>query len=176
MNLQEKKEAVAQLAEKLGQAKAFYLTDFVGIAVKEMTKLRARLRAEGGEYLVVKNSLAERAIESLDLPDIAEFFVGPTGLVVAPDDPVAPIRVLADFAKENDDKPSIKAGIVDRTRFDAEQVKRLSRLPGREQLLAQLAGALEAPLSEFVFVLQAKLQETAGLLEALREERGGDAA
>lgn len=175
MNLQQKQDAVVGLAEKLGKANAFYLTDFSGLTVKRVTELRARLRREGGEYLVVKNTLAERALAGLqDMPDIAEFFRGPTGLVIAPGDPVAPIKVLADFAKEHDNRPAIKAGIVERRALGAEEVERLSKLPGREQLLAQLAGALQAPLSEFVFVLQAKLQEMAGLLEALREARGGD--
>jgi large subunit ribosomal protein L10 len=173
MNLQQKQDAVVGLAEKLGKAQAFYLTDFAGLTVKRMTELRARLRKGGGEYLVVKNTLAERAIAGLGLPDIAEFFQGPTGLVIAPGDPIAPIKVLADFAKENDSRPAIKAGIVERRALRAAEVERLSRLPGREQLLAQLAGALQAPLSEFVVVLQAKLQEMAGLLEALRETRAG---
>jgi large subunit ribosomal protein L10 len=174
MNLQQKQQAVEQLAEKLGTASAFYLTDFVGLTVKRMTDLRARLRREGGEYLVVKNTLAERALEGLDVPGIAEFFRGPTGLVIAPGDPVAPIKALADFARENDNRPVIKAGVVERRALAAADVERLARLPGREQLLAELAGALQAPLSEFVFVLQAKLQETAGLLDALREQRGDD--
>lgn len=176
MNLQQKKDAVAVLSEKLGKANAFYLTDFVGLPVKRMTDLRARLRREGGEYLVVKNTLAERALEGLDLAGIAEYFRGPTGLVIAPGDPIAPIKALADFAKENNDRPSIKAGVYERKALDASEVQRLSKLPGREQLLSELAGALQAPLSEFVFVLQAKLQETAGLLEALREARGGDSS
>jgi large subunit ribosomal protein L10 len=174
MNVQQKQQAVEQLATKLGTASAFYLTDFVGISVKRMTDLRARLRREGGEYLVVKNTLAERAIESLDVAGIAEFFRGPTGLVIAPDDPVAPIKALADFARENDNRPSIKAGVVDRRALAAADVERLARLPGRDQLLAELVGSLEAPLSQFAFVLQAKLQEMAGLLDALREQRGDD--
>jgi len=174
MNLQQKQDAVEQLAARLGTASAFYLTDFVGLTVKRMTDLRARLRREGGEYLVVKNTLAERALERLDVPGIAEFFRGPTGLVIAPGDAVAPIKALADFARENDNRPVIKAGVVDRRALAAADVERLARLPGRDQLLAELAGAMQSPLSEFVFVLQAKLQEMAGLLDALREERGGD--
>ena len=176
MNLQQKQEAVEALAVKLGRARAFYLTDFVGLPVKRMTDLRARIRREGGEYLVVKNTLAERALAGLDVPGIVEFFRGPTGLVIAVDDPVAPIKALTEFARENENRPAIKAGVVERQALRADQVERLARLPGREQLLAQLAGALQAPLSEFVFVLQAKLQEMAGLLEALRETRGGESS
>ncbi len=166
-----KHDQVVALAEKLGSAKAFYLTDFTGLNVKRMTQLRARLRQEGLEYLVVKNTLAERALAGLDLPDIAEFFRGPTGVVLGTGDPVAPARVIADFAKENDNRPAVKAGIVERRAVTAAEVERLARLPSRDQLLAELAGALEAPIAQLAFAMQAKLNEFAGLLEALRNER-----
>jgi large subunit ribosomal protein L10 len=136
-----------------------------------MTALRARIRREGAEYVVVKNTLAERALSGLELPDIAQFFRGPTGLVIVTRDPVAPARVLADFAKENDDRPAIRAGIVERRAISAAQVQRLARLPAREQILGELAGALQAPLARFAFVLQAKLVELAGLFEAVRAAR-----
>lgn len=166
-----KHDQVVALAEKLGGAKAFYLTDFSGLNVKRMTELRARLRKEGLEYLVVKNTLAERALAGLDLPDIGEFFRGPTGVVLGPGDPIAPARVIADFAKENDNRPAVKAGIVERRAVTAAEIDRLARLPSRDQLLAELAGALEAPIAQLAFVMQAKLNEFAGLLEALRQER-----
>lgn len=171
MKLTEKQEAVATLAGKLRAANALYLTDFTGLNVKRMTQLRARLRQAGLEYMVVKNTLAERALEGLDLPDIGQFFRGPTAVVIGQDDPVEAARVLATFAKENDDKPAIKAGIVERRAVSAEEVHRLATLPPREQLLAQLAGALEAPLSQFVWALEAKLIELAGLVDALKEQR-----
>jgi large subunit ribosomal protein L10 len=172
MNVKEKKQAVVdQLSSKLGGAKAFYLADFSGLNVKKVTELRKRLRNAGVEYLVVKNTLAERALETLDLPDIASFFRGPTAVVIGNKDPVQAAKVLSDFAKENGDKPSIKAGIVERKAVSAKDIDRLAKLPPRDQLLAELAGALQAPLSQMLFVLQAKLQETVGLLEALKEQK-----
>jgi large subunit ribosomal protein L10 len=171
MNVQQKQEVVTALLAKLQGAKAFYLTDFTGLSVKKMTELRARLRKEGLEYVVVKNTLAERALSGLDLPDIAEFFRGPTGLVIGHDDPVTAARVLSDFAKEHDSRPSVKAGVVEQRAVSAAEVERLSKLPPRDQLLAELAGALEAPMAQFAYALEAKLQEFAGLLEALRSER-----
>ena len=171
MSEHKKQAVVTGLAEKLSGAGTFYLTDFTGLNVKRMTKLRARLREAGFEYLVVKNTLAERALADMDLPDIAEFFRGPTGVVIAHDDPVAPAKVIADFAKENDNRPVVKAGIVERRAVTAAEVERLAKLPPREQLLAELAGAFEAPIAQLAFALEAKLQEFAGLLEALRTER-----
>ncbi len=167
-----KKQAVVdELANKLESARAFYLTDFTGLNVKKMTALRARMRAEGIEYLVVKNTLALRALDGLDIPDIAEFFTGPTGVVIGREDAVTAARVLSDFARENDDRPAVKVGVVERQQVTAAEVGRLAKLPPREVLLAELAGAMEAPLAQLVFLLQGKLSEMVGLLEALRAQR-----
>ena len=120
---------------------------------------------------MVKNTLAERALDGLDLPDIAEFFKGPTALVIGREDAITAAKVLSDFAREHDDKPAVKAGIVERRAVSPAEVTRLAKLPPREQLLAELAGALEAPMAQLAFLMQAKLQEFAGLLEALRTSR-----
>jgi large subunit ribosomal protein L10 len=171
MKVQEKQAIVEQLAERLRDAEAVYLTDFTGLNVKSMTDLRARLRRVGGEYLVVKNTLARRAFSGLDLPDIGGFFTGPTGLVIGREDPVTAAKVLDEFAREHDNKPAVKIGIVERRTVGAEDVARLAKLPPREQLLAELAGLLEAPLAQLAYALQALLGEFVGLLEALRAQR-----
>jgi large subunit ribosomal protein L10 len=172
MNVKEKKQAtVDQLHEKLESAKAFYLTDFTGLTVKKVTELRSRLRKAGIEYVVVKNTLAERALEGLDVPDVGQFFKGPTAVAFGVADSIAPAKVLVDFAKENDNRPAMKAAVVDRRAYTAAEVERLAKLPGREQLLSELAGVLQAPMSQMLFLLQAKLQETLGLFEALRAQK-----
>jgi large subunit ribosomal protein L10 len=173
--VQEKKQGtVTELHDKLESAKAFYLTDFSGLTVKKVTELRSRLRKAGIEYVVVKNTLAERALEGLDLPDVAQFFKGPTAVAIGREDPVAAAKVLVDFAKENDNKPAMKAGVVAGVAYSASQVDRLAKLPSREQLLSELAGCMEAPMVMMLMVLQAKLQETLGLFEALREQKAGN--
>lgn len=170
--VQEKKQGVVdELHEKLESASAFYLTDFTGLTVKKVTELRSRLRKAGIEYVVVKNTLAERALEGLDLPEVAEFFKGPTAVAIGNEDPVAAAKVLVDFAKENDNKPAMKAGVVEGKAYTAKEVDRLAKLPGREQLLSELAGCFEAPMSMMLMMLQGKLQETLGLFEALREQK-----
>lgn len=173
MNVKEKKQAtVDELHDKLGSAKSFYMTDFSGLTVKKVTELRRRLRKAGVEYVVVKNTLAERALEGLDVPaNTAGFFKGPTAVAFGVEDAVAPAKVLVDFAKENDNRPAMKAAVVDRKAYTAEQVERLAKLPGREQLLSEIAGLFEAPMQQMLFVLQAKLQETLGLFEALHEQK-----
>lgn len=168
----ERKQAVVDdLARKMESADAFFLTDFTGLSVKGMTELRARLREAGIEYVVVKNTLARRALGGLDLPDIAEFFTGPTGLVIGRDSVVEAAKILDEFAKQHEDRPKVKAGLVERKQVGAAEVSRLAKLPSREQLLSELLGALQAPLAQFAFVIQAPIYEFAGLLDALRAER-----
>jgi large subunit ribosomal protein L10 len=171
MKVQQKEMVVEELTTKLRGASAFYLTDFTGLNVKRITDLRARLRRQGVEYLVVKNTLAQRALGGLDLPDVGEFFTGPTGLVIGGDDPVAAAKVLEEFAREHDNRPAMKAGVVDGRAVSAEEIGRLAKLPPRDVLLAQMAGALEAPISQLAFLLQGLLGEFVGLIEALRSER-----
>lgn len=167
MTTEAKQAVVSELAEKLRGSTTLYLTDFTGLNVKSITVLRARLREAGVEYLVVKNRLVQRALDGLDLPDISTSLKGPTALVIGKQDPIAPAKVIADFAKDHEDRPALKAGIVERRTVSAEEIARLATLPPLDQLRAQLAGALQAPLSLFVQTLEAKLIEMAGLLEAL---------
>ncbi len=171
MNVQEKQAVVDELVGKLRGAQGFYLTDFTGLNVKRITELRRRLRKAGVEYVVVKNTLAQRALAGMDLPDVGQFFNGPTGLVIGSADAVAAARVIEEFAREHDNKPAVKAGIVERRQVSASDIHRIAKLPPREQLLAELAGALQAPLAQLLFMLQGKLSEFVGLLEALRGQR-----
>ena len=165
----DKESFVAEFRARVAKTPVIYLTDFTGLDVKSMTQLRHRLRESGAEYLVVKNRLVIRALEELDvkLPDLTEHLTGPTGVVIGADGPVEPAKTLSDFAKEHNDRPVFKVGVVDQNLVEPGQFTRLAKLPPREELLAQLAGALEAPLAGFAAVLEAKLQETAGLLDSL---------
>ena len=171
MNRTEKETFVAEFQERLGTAPVFYLTDFTGLDVKSLSKLRQNLRDSGAEYVVAKNRLLRLALKESELPDLGDALTGPTGVVFGFGDAVGPAKVLTDFAKENKDRPALKLGVVDRKVIQPEQIIQLSKLPSREVLLAQLAGALEAPLAALAGVLEAKLQEMVGLLEALKEER-----
>jgi large subunit ribosomal protein L10 len=168
-----KKETfVSELRERIDRAPVLYLTDFTGLDVKAMTELRSSLRNSGAEYVVVKNRLAKRVFaESEELPDISDSLVGPTGFVFGYEDAAAAAKALSDFAKDHDKKPVFKLGVMDNRVLQPEQVEKIAKLPPREQLLAELAGALEAPMAMLATALEAKLQETAGLLDALKEER-----
>ena len=171
MTKEQKEAFVTEFRERVEAAGAVYLTDFTGLDVKSMTALRSQLKKAGGEYLVVKNRLVRRALADLDIPDLSDHLLGPTGVVFGSTDVVEAAKTVADFAKEHSDRPVFKVGVVENGLLDAGEISRLAKLPGREVLLAQLAGALAGPMSALASALQAKLQEVAGLVEALQQER-----
>ena len=171
MKKDQKETFVSEFQEKVKAAEAVYLTDFTGLDVKAMTSLRSQLRKAGGEYLVVKNRLVKRALSDLDVPDLSDHLLGPTGVVFGAEDVVQAAKAVADFAKEHGDRPVFKVGVVENAVVNAQEIKRLAELPPREVLLSQLAGALEGPMSALASALQAKLQEVVGLVEALREQK-----
>lgn len=173
MKRTEKETFVADFEGRIARAPAFYLTDFTGLDVQAMNQLRARLKEIGAEYLVVKNRLALRALRELGLPDVSEHLKGPTGFVMGYDGPVEAARVLREFAQEHEARPAIKAGVVEQRVVGPAEIERIATLPPRDRLLAELLGALQAPLAALAGALEAKLRELAGLLEALREQRSG---
>jgi len=171
MKRSDKEAFVAEFRDRVESAGAIYLTDFTGLDVKAMTTLRRNLKRAGGEYVVVKNRLVQRALAELDVPDFSEYLLGPTGVVFGSTDVVEAAKAVADFAKEHGDRPVFKVGLVESELLDAGEVNRLAQLPPRDQLLSELAGALAGPMSGLASALQAKLQEAVGLLEALQQER-----
>ena len=175
MNRTDKETFVESFREQIESAPVVYLTDFTGLDVKSITVLRQQLKAVGAEYLVVKNRLVRRALEDTELPDISEWLTGPTGVVVGHEEVVEPAKAVSDFAKAHDDRPVFKVGWLENSILDAAQIGRLAKLPPRDQLLAELAGALCAPLSALAGALEAKLQELSGLLDALKVKGDGGA-
>jgi large subunit ribosomal protein L10 len=135
-----------------------------------MTELRRRLRKANIEYVVIKNTLALRAVNESGL--VGERLKGPTGLVIGRD-AVGAAKVLTDFAKENDQRPAVKGGLLAGAAIDAAQVKRLASMPSREQMLAELGAGLQSPLGAFVGALNGLLMTFAGALEALKTQREG---
>lgn len=171
MTKEQKEAFVAEFQERLESAEAVYLTDFTGLDVKAMTTLRSRLKKSGGEYLVVKNRLVKRAFADTGAPDVSEHLVGPTGVVFGDDDVAEAAKTVAEFAKEHENKPVFKAGILDDVVLDAAKIARIAELPSRDVLLSQVAGALGGPASALAGALQAKVQEFAGLVDALRDAK-----
>ena len=167
MKKPEKDKLVAELKKKLHGAKALYYTDFTGLNVKRMTDLRRRLRKANVEYVVIKNTLALRAVKEAGLDGTT--LKGQTGLVIAKD-AVAAAKVLADFAKENDARPAVKGGLLEGKQLNVEQVKKLASMPSREQMLAELGAGLQSPLAAFAGALNGLFYMMVGALEARRAQ------
>jgi large subunit ribosomal protein L10 len=172
MNRTEKQQLVDELTTKIKGAKALYYTDFTGLNVKRMTELRRRLRKAGVEYVVIKNTLALRAINDSGLTGTR--LRGPTGVVVSKD-PVAAAKLLTDFAKENDQKPTMKGGLLEGAVIDEAQIKKLASMPSREQMLAELGAGLMSPMAAFVGALNGLMYMMVGALEALKAQKEGAA-
>jgi large subunit ribosomal protein L10 len=164
MSKTERQAEVEALTAQLKATPNVYVTDFSGLNVLRMTEFRRRLRAAGANYVVVKNTLAQRALAASRIEGLDGHFSGPTGLVLSHDS-LAAAKVLTEFAKEFGDKPTVKMGRVDGATVTAAHVKRLGEIPPREVLLAQLAGAMNGVLYTMV-----------GALEALREQRSAAAS
>lgn len=159
MSRQERQATVEALTETLQGASNMIVTDFSGLTVEHMTTFRRQLREVGARYVVVKNTLARRALVAGQVEGIdGSVFTGPIGLVLT-DDPLPAAKVLGDFHKEHQ-KPTVKIGLVDGQVVEAAYLKRLGELPSRDVLLGQFAGALNGVLYQMV-----------GALEALREQR-----
>jgi large subunit ribosomal protein L10 len=168
MKRNEKEQLVTELTTKIKDAKALYYTDFTGLNVKRMTDLRRRLKKAGIEYVVIKNTLALRAVNDSGL--VGTRLKGPTGLIVSKD-PVSAAKLLTDFAKENEQKPTVKGGMLEGVAIDEAQVKKLASMPSREQMLAELGASMQAPMAAFVGALNGLLYMFAGALDALKTQR-----
>ena len=170
MKRAEKEQLVTELRDKLTNAQSLYYTDFTGLNVKRMTELRRRLKRVGVDYVVIKNTLALRAVNESGL--VGETLKGPTGLVVGKD-PVSAAKVLTEFAKEFEDKPSVKGGLLQGKKIDNAQLKRLASLPSREQMLADLAAGMQSPMAAFAGALNGLFYMFVGALDALKTQREG---
>lgn len=152
--LEQKKAVVVELVEKLKAAQAGILVDYRGLTVEEDTKLRAKLREAGVEYKVVKNTLTRFAIKELGYDELDEQLNGPTSLAISSEDPVAPAKIISDFAKNNENL-TIKAGFLDGKVISLDEIKTLASTPSKDVLIAKIMGSLNSPISALARTLQA---------------------
>ena len=167
--------AVVELREMLADATTFFLVDYQGLSAGEFGSLRRRIRQAGGRVLVAKNTLLRVVLEEQGQDGFGETLKGPTALVLVGEDPVAPAKVLADFAKEHGkDLPAPKGGMLQGGQVGGEALGRLATLPPREQLLSELLGVMQAPLQQLVGVLEGPQRNLVSVMnnysEKLKEE------
>jgi large subunit ribosomal protein L10 len=167
---EEKARVIEELAEKL-RGGAAVLVDYQGMDVAQSTRLRARSRDAGVEFVVAKNTLTRRAAGEAGVEDLSEYLVGPTALAFS-EDPVASAKLMAEFADQVESF-ALKGGLLEGGRvLDEAEVVALSRLPGREQLLAQVVGGISSPLTGLVNVLNNTVQGLVIALNQIAEQKG----
>lgn len=165
-----KESAVADLRERLADAKNLILTDYTGLTVAEIKRLRTELRKDGNTYAVVKNTLFRIAAGDELAAALEAFLAGPTGVVFAGEDPVAPAKALKTFG-DAVRAVNVKAAFIDGKVVDAKQVAVLASLPSKQELLAKLVGSLSSPLRGLVTVLSGNQSGLVRVLNAIREQK-----
>lgn len=166
----EKVAVVKDIKQKIKKSDGIILTDFRGLNVDEISELRHRLRQQGVDYKVFKNTLLRIAAQQLNLEELMQYLVGPTALAFGYEDGVSAVKALADFSREYK-ALKIKAGVIDGEVMDAAKIKVLASLPSREGLLAMFIGSLEGPIAGFVQVIGSPVQALAGTLNAVAMQK-----
>jgi len=160
-NRQIKEAKVAEIKEKLEKAQGVVLASYQGLTVEEDTMLRKSLREAGVEYKVYKNTLVTLAANELGLGDLVQYLEGPVSIAFGYEDPVAPARILKEFM-DSHPKMQLKMGVVEGEFYNESQIVEFANIPSREVLLAKLLGSLKAPMSNFVYLLDAVIKEKEG--------------
>jgi large subunit ribosomal protein L10 len=169
-----KAASIEALKERIGTAKTAVLTEYRGLSVRQLSDLRKQLKAVASEYKVVKNRLARLAVKDSPLDPLARHLKGPTGLVIAREDPVGMAKALQAFVRTNP-ALAIKVGLVEGKVVEAPEIRALADLPSKEALRAQLVGAIQGPLSQLAMLLTAPQRELVRVLMA-RSEGASEAA
>jgi len=156
--IKQKEEEVKKLAEKIKTAKAVILTDYRGINVEDVTKLRADLRGVNAEYIVIKNNIIRRALAECKIEGLDQFLEGPTALIISNEDYLKPAKAIYGYVKEHEFY-KIKSGVIEGKVSSAEEIITLAKLPSREELIAKLAGALLGNITKLAVAIDQVKQQ-----------------
>ena len=167
----EKENVVAELGETIDRANATLYTDYRGLTVADVTALRKKLREVDAEYHIVKNTLFKLAAKDrLPLSELEPYLVGPTAIGFANGDAVSATKALLEFMKDHK-QMSLKIGVVDGKMYSPDQVTALSKLPPKEQIIAEILGAIDAPAANLVGVLDAIIGDLVFTIQAIAEQK-----
>ena len=151
--LEQKKQIVSEITEKLNKAKSVVLVEYKGLTVEKATELRNKCREAGVEYKVYKNTFMRFAFEELGYKDICVNLEGPNAVAMSFEDVISAAKVTNDFAKTSNDTVVIKAGIAEGKMMSADEIKELASVPTKEVLIAQLAGVLQGNIRNLAYML-----------------------
>mgnify|MGYP001478031948 FL=1 len=163
-------EQVKELSDSLSKAKAVYFTEYHGLNVEDLTKLRSEFFKADVEYRVAKNTLIKLAAEENKITGLEELLKGSTALAIAYDEPVSPAKVIKKFTKEND-LPSVKGILFEGQFLPGEEFKKLANLPSKEESLSILVTMLNSPMQKLASTFNTPLQSLAGVLNNLKEKK-----
>jgi large subunit ribosomal protein L10 len=166
---EKKDKLVSEYTEKLRRSQAVIVSEYRGMTTKQLQDLRRELRANGSEMVVAKNRLISRALVEVGMPAPEPLFKGPTAFTFCYTDVTAPAKSLNKWARDSKILV-VKGGLLGQSVFDETGVKQLADLPGREQLLSQVIGVLQAPISGFVNVLAGTLRGLVNVLNARMDQ------
>lgn len=174
MPTQAKIDKVTDLKERFEKASNIFVTDYAGLNVEQMTRLRKELRDNGVNYFIAKNTLMRIAAREAGYENLVKYLKGPTAIAFSRTEPNIPAKVLFDAFKEFSEvgKPEVKTFYIDKKVFEASAVERIAKLPGREQLLSQLVTAIESPLTGLVGTLDSILRELVNTVDAVARKKG----
>ncbi|MBE2281422.1 MAG: 50S ribosomal protein L10 [Ignavibacteriaceae bacterium] len=171
MNKERKTEIVAEVAELLSKSSAVFLTDYSGISVADISKLRNEFRKEGVIYKVVKNTLFERALnESGKYPKLTEHLTGMTGFVIAYDNPVAPAKIIKKYFDDTQKLP-LKACYIETSYYDGKTLNQLAALPSKAEIIAGILGSINAPASGIVGALNAVMRDLVSVIDEIAKKK-----
>jgi len=160
--LSEKQAIVSGLVDRLSSASAGVFVDYKGITVAQDTELRRELRANGVKYDVVKNTLVRRALDQTGLQELDPILNGTTSLATSEDDPIAPIRIISEYAKKMNDIFTIKACVMEGKILDQNEIEEIAALPSKDALYAKVLGTMLAPITSLAVVLGQILEQQGG--------------
>jgi large subunit ribosomal protein L10 len=171
MKRSEKEAIIAEVVEKAARAVAMYFTDFSKMTVAEETELRREFRKSGIEYNVVKNTLAQKALEQLTGYDrVHDKLVGPTGIAFSYDDPSTPAKIIKKYS-EKFGKFKLKAAVVEKQIYDAGKLNELASMPSRKEIVAAILGSIQAPSSGVVGAINAVARDLVYVLDAIEKKK-----
>jgi len=169
MNRTEKEAVIGELHAKMAKARVAIVAEPRGLDVETVTALRKKLRDNKVEYRVVKNTLAARAAKGTSVEAVADKFVGPTAIVMSYDDVVLPAKLLAEFMKDRENF-AIRSAVVEGKVVDAKGVAALAKMPGLNELRAQILGMITQPATKLARVIGTPAQQLARVLGARKEQ------
>jgi len=171
MNKTEKTEVISSIKEMIENSSAVYLTDYSGINVEDISRLRGEFRKEKVKYKVIKNTLFKRALDELGKYDkLADHLVGMTGYVFATDNPVAPAKIIKKYHDESQ-KLSLKACYIDEQFYEGSKLNMLASLPSKNDLIAGILGSLKSPASGIVGALNAIARDLANVVDQIAKQK-----